>query len=363
MSSFNLSESSNTIVLAKLRTQYQKRKDSGEYPPQQSQYHGSIEVPKHCQFMIIHYLVERILSNPNPFTESIDNLFDMQLNRSMVQVLSAKFENTYFERSFDHHTLRVFLSVNNETKAIVLELYTSPFQLQGSFDKEFESFLLETKIWYNIQDAVMAHNDECILKRKPYEQEFEEYIAEHIAELYTHDITIHPPQPEPYQVPPGDIYCTSVNSPYYDNNEVDNIVYIGMCNLYEKVIPQAIMTDEIYDKMVESGIQPPEAHMPCHTILSDISYIYMSEYTHNKLEVMITEHNPGRFNSVMYVRFTIVPKYRPTVECDMECRQIENLVIDNIYEKLQQLFDYIEQNEWKMANEPDRDSYIGGRLY
>lgn len=328
MASFVLSESSVTID--ELKSQFLQRQSSGAYPMQQSKYNTSIEVCQPCRFIIVNYLVERILSKSDSFIETIDNIFDMQIDLSMFKVLTANSVNTSFERTYEHHILRVVVSVNDETKGILVELYVAPIHSdESSFDKEFESFMIETKVCYAIHDAVLKYGNDC----------------EH--------------EPEPYQVSPEDIYCTSLNSYYYDKQQVDDIIYISMCNLYEKVIPQVNMTEKLFDQMTEAGIQPPEAHMPYHTPISDQSYVYTSEYKYNKFEVMIMEQNPERFGRRMYVRFTIVPKYMPSTDSDIECRKIEDLVLDNIYNTVQSLFEYIEDEDWVRANEKDEHSYQG----
>jgi hypothetical protein len=160
-----------------------------------------------------------------------------------------------------------------------------------------------------------------------------------------------------YNVSPETIYCESLNSYYYDKTDVDNLVFIGMCNLYEKVIPETKMTSEIFNTLAEIGVQPPKPHMPFHTTITDQSYMYTSEYKHNKLDVMIMEQQPKSVNQQMYVRFTIVPKYSPTIESEEECAKIESLVLDNIYEKVQGHFEYIEQEEYERIHAKDEHSY------
>ena len=319
-------------------------------------YNGSVEVPKHCSFGVVHYLVERILSNPDPFIEPVENIFDMQIDDSMFQVIPANFGSTYFEINYNHHTLRVFVSVNAETNGIVVDMYLDPFQINDSFDREFESFIIEVKVWRVIRDAVRKYSNDCKNNRKPYDSVFERFVIDRMVELYTPRA-----QSEPYRVSPRHIYSTSVNSQYYDKSEIDDIVYISMCNLYEKVIPRSTMTDELYSKMVEMGIQPPEAHEPYPTRITDESYVYTSEYKHNKLNVTIMEHDPGSINSRLFVQFTIVPKYTPTIECDMECRQIEDLVLDKIYENVQEQFE-VRKAEWTRDYEYDEHSYQGQQI-
>ena len=142
----------------------------------------------------------------------------------------------------------------------------------------------------------------------------------------------------PYQVCATDVYCTSVNSLHYNKTTVDDLVYIGMCSLYEKVVMQ-------------------QGHIPFHTKITDQSFTYTSEYKHNKLEIMIMEHNPVIVKQRMFVRFTIVPKFAPTIESDCECEQIESLVLDSIYRKVQAHFDDIEQEEYERIHAKDEHSY------
>ena len=165
--------------------------------------------------------------------------------------------------------------------------------------------------------------------------------------------------PVPYQVCAGDIHCDSVNSIHYNKREVDDIVYIGMCDLYEKVIPQVNMTEELFDQMTEAGIQPPEAHMPYHTTISDQSYVYTSVYEHNKFEVMIMEQNHESHGRQMYVRFTIEPIHEPTVESDRECDKIEKRVLDVIYTKVNNHFLFLRNQDWMKTQEKDENSKRG----
>lgn len=167
------------------------------------------------------------------------------------------------------------------------------------------------------------------------------------------------PTQQPYDVSPEDIYSTSLTSVYYNKTEVDNLVFVGMCELYDKVIPQSKITPEFFDQLLVAGIQPPEPQMPYHTTISSQSYVYTSVYKHNKFEVMIMEQNPGMVSCRMYVRFTIVPKYTPTKECRDESRQIEKLILDVIHNKVEDHFQHLEHEDWIIRHEKDRHSNRG----
>jgi len=183
----------------------------------------------------------------------------------------------------------------------------------------------------------------------------------------SNDSIPHEPEPEtlPYHVSPQYIHCESLNSSYYNKTKVDDLVFIGMCDLYEKVIPQMEMIDtnmqstfceDETPNVVSSGI----AHMPYHTQISEQSYVYTSEYAHNKLDIMIMEQNPESVNRCrMYVRFTIVPKYEPTKESDTECDKIEKMVLDVIFKKVQDHFIHLKHEDWLRTQENDRHSNRG----
>ena len=170
------------------------------------------------------------------------------------------------------------------------------------------------------------------------------------------------PQSEcnPYNVSPRQIYCTSIGSHFYDMTTVDDIVFIGMCVLYGEVIPEENIqfTDEILQKMIEEKqlVELPQAQMPYVTTMSDCSYMYTSEYKHNKFEVLIMEQNKGTPTQRIMVRFTIVPRFTLTEVSEEECDQIELRVLDVIYTKLDDHFDFLKNEEWDKINERDEHS-------
>jgi hypothetical protein len=47
----------------------------------------------------------------------------------------------------------------------------------------------------------------------------------------------------------------------------------------------------------------------------------------------------------------------PSRDSDIECREIEDLVLDNIYKRVQDLFEHLEEEDWVRANEKDEHSY------
>jgi hypothetical protein len=195
------------------------------------------------------------------------------------------------------------------------------------------------------------------------------------------------PEPDlPYMVDPEHIYSTSVNSNLYDKQKVDDIVFIGMCNLYERVIPALFSADIEHPAEAQFTYETPNVvspgfayenkfssantrtptstspafftipHMPYHIKVSEQSYSYTSEYEHNKLVVMIFEQSLESFSRKMYVQFTIVPKYTPTEECVQESDKIDKLVLDVIYTKLYDYFEHLRSLEYDRQNEYDEHS-------
>ena len=156
-----------------------------------------------------------------------------------------------------------------------------------------------------------------------------------------------------YDVSPQHIYCTSINSTYYDKTVVDDIVYIGMCDLYGKVVPQLTVDEADIWKMM-----PDEPHTPFHTHLSGQSYTYTSEYEHNRLVVQIFNYISLNFwGTRIIVSFTITPKYSPTVESDNEARKIDEYVLDVIYNRLYDHFEYAKDEDYKLTHQYDEHSY------
>lgn len=159
--------------------------------------------------------------------------------------------------------------------------------------------------------------------------------------------------PVPYDVSPQHIYSTSINSTCYDKTVVDDIVYIGMCDLYGKVVPQRTVDEDDIWKMM-----PDEPHTPYHTYLSEQSYTYTSEYEHNRLVVQIFNYTPANFwGTRIIVSFTMTPKYSPTVESDNEARKIDECVLDVIYNRLYDHFEYAKDEEHQLTHQYDEHSY------
>lgn len=159
----------------------------------------------------------------------------------------------------------------------------------------------------------------------------------------------------PYRASPEDIYSTSINSDVYDKVVVDDLVYIGMCDLYEKVIPVPTLTDEELYSIKELKMMPPE--FPYRTDISSQSYSYTSDYEHNKLVVTIFEFRPSHFGNKMYVCFTIEPIHSPSPESESEASKIEKFVLDVIYEKLYDHFEYIKQEDYQQTQQYNEHSY------
>lgn len=351
---------SNSSILADKKQQFLQRQSTGAYPPQTSIYYKSIEVPRHCQFTTVDYLVKRVLSNPEPFTEAIENLYDLQIDPSLFQIGNIVFESTDYEKTYEHHILRVYVSINPETKGVLVEFCVNPL-LSGvsSFDKEFESFMIKTNVWYAIHDAVTHYSDDCERNSLYYQQFFDDMDIPESSSNGSQTSTLSSEnecssnaktEPEtPYFVDPEYVYAESLSSNLYDKQKVDDIVFIGMCDLYGKVIPPLPVDIE----------QPVEPHMPYHRQISEQSYIYTSEYEHNKLDVMIYEQNPHRIERTMYVRFTIVPKYTPTDKCMEEESKINEMVLKTIYAKLYDYFEHLRNREDEHCEEYDEHSRNG----
>lgn len=125
-------------------------------------------------------------------------------------------------------------------------------------------------------------------------------------------------------------HCT-----YFDEDKVSDIVFDGLLNLYEQVIPSPKISFQsvLLGEKDQIG-PPPNTHMPTHTSYNKNSYTLTSDYVHNKLSVFVFKQ--GEYH--LYVNFRITPKHSPDKESEREANRIEYRVADVIYQQINDHF-------------------------
>ena len=153
-------------------------------------------------------------------------------------------------------------------------------------------------------------------------------------------------------------HCT-----YFDEDKVVTIVFDGLLNLYEQVIPspksvllgEKDMIEHLNNPSMvpisgyssnpflsyrESGVLP-NTHMPTRSSYNKNSYTLTSQYMHNKLSVHIFKQGEHH----LYVNFRITPTHSPDKESEREANRIEYRVADVIY---QQINDHFSEKQVKI---------------
>ena len=121
-------------------------------------------------------------------------------------------------------------------------------------------------------------------------------------------------------------HCT-----YFDEDKVVTIVFDGLLNLYEQVIPspKSVLIEHL------------NTHMPTRSSYNKNSYTLTSQYMHNKLSVHIFKQGEHH----LYVNFRITPTHSPDKESEREANRIEYRVADVIY---QQINDHFSEKQVKI---------------
>ena len=125
-------------------------------------------------------------------------------------------------------------------------------------------------------------------------------------------------------------HCT-----YFDEDKVGDIVFDGLLNLYEQVIPSPKISFQSVLLGEKDQIGPPlNTHMPTRSSYNKNSYTLTSDYVHNKLSVFVFKQ--GEYH--LYVNFCITPKHSPDKESEREASRIEYRVADVIYQQINDHF-------------------------
>ena len=124
-------------------------------------------------------------------------------------------------------------------------------------------------------------------------------------------------------------HCT-----YFDEHKVFDIVFDGLLNLYEQVIPSPKISFKSVLLGEKDMIEHLNTHMPTHTSYNKNSYTLTSQYMHNKLSVHIFKQGEHH----LYVNFRIAPTHSPDKESEREANRIEYRVADVIYQQINDHF-------------------------
>lgn len=138
-----------------------------------------------------------------------------------------------------------------------------------------------------------------------------------------------------------EIISFSNHGTYFDEDKVSDIVFDGLLNLYEQVIPSPKISFKsvlIGEKDLNKHLN---THMPTHTSYNKNSYTLTSDYVHNKLSVHVFKQGEHH----LYVNFRIAPTHSPDKESEREANRIEYRVADVIY---QQINDHFSEKQMKI---------------
>jgi hypothetical protein len=132
-----------------------------------------------------------------------------------------------------------------------------------------------------------------------------------------------------------EIISFSNHGTYFDEHKVSDIVFDGLLNLYEQVIPSPKISFKSVLLREKDLIEHLNTHMPMRSSYNQNSHTLTSQYVHNKLSVFVFKQ--GEYH--LYVNFRISPKHSPNKESEREANRIEYRVADVIYQQINDHFE------------------------